>query len=92
MCRIEMKKIITIALIIVIALVFLPMDVEAQCAMCKASTESAQKTTGSIGNGLNKGILFLMAIPYILLFLFFRTRIIGLFKSILALYKKPQKI
>jgi hypothetical protein len=87
-----MKKIIYISLALVLVFFLLPLDVEAQCAMCKASTESAQKTTGNIGNGLNKGILFLMVIPYILLFLFFRTRIVGLFKAIIALYKKPQKI
>lgn len=87
-----MKKIFIIALVFSVAIMFLPMDVEAQCAMCKASTESARANASNIGNGLNKGILFLMAIPYILLFLFFRTRIIGLFKSIIALYKNPQKV
>ncbi|MFP5471685.1 MAG: hypothetical protein ACLGGV_08810 [Bacteroidia bacterium] len=87
-----MKKFIVIAFVLVVGVMLLPIDVEAQCAMCKASTESAQKNASNIANGLNKGILFLMAIPYILLILFFRTRIIGLFKSIIALYKNPQKI
>jgi hypothetical protein len=87
-----MKKIIYISIALVLVFSLLPMDAEAQCAMCKASTESARSNASNIGNGLNKGILFLMAIPYILLFLFFRTRIIGLFKAIIALYKKPQKI
>jgi high-affinity nickel permease len=39
----------------------------AQCAMCKTSVESDLKTGGSIGTGLNTGILYLMAIPYIIL-------------------------
>ena len=39
----------------------------AQCAMCKASVESDLKNGGSIGTGLNTGILYLMAIPYIIL-------------------------
>jgi hypothetical protein len=86
------KKTIYIVFLFVVVFMFLPMDVEAQCAMCKASTESARANASNIGNGLNKGILFLMAIPYILLFFFFRTRIIGLFKSIIALYKNPQKV
>lgn len=42
-------------------------EVEAQCAMCRASVESGNGESGdSIANGLNKGILYLMAIPYLL--------------------------
>ena len=44
------------------------MDLEAQCAMCKANLESNMQEGGSIGKGINKGILYLMTIPYILLF------------------------
>lgn len=62
----------------------LPHDVAAQgCAMCKATVESSEEQTGvfggqqAIGAGLNKGVLLLMVVPYILLFLFFRKRIIG---------------
>jgi len=39
----------------------------AQCAMCKASVESDLNSGGSIGTKLNTGILYLMAIPYIIL-------------------------
>ena len=38
----------------------------AQCVMCKAVGEQSSKLDG-LGKGLNAGILFLMAIPYILL-------------------------
>jgi hypothetical protein len=38
----------------------------AQCVMCKAVGEQSAKLDG-LGRGLNAGILFLMAIPYILL-------------------------
>ena len=38
----------------------------AQCVMCKAVGEQSAKLDG-FGRGLNAGILFLMAIPYILL-------------------------
>lgn len=44
--------------------VFFPMDVEAQCAMCKAQLENkvdAQNT------GINSGILYLMIFPYFLI-------------------------
>ncbi|WP_205503041.1 hypothetical protein [Rufibacter psychrotolerans] len=40
---------------------------QAQCAMCTASVESSNNEDGdSIANGLNKGILYLMAVPYLL--------------------------
>lgn len=38
----------------------------AQCVMCKAVGEQSAKLDG-LGRGLNAGILFLMAIPYILM-------------------------
>ena len=43
---------------------------EAQCAMCKAVVEANLKEGGSAGAGLNEGILYLMAMPYIALFVF----------------------
>ena len=50
--------------------------------MCKATVESAEQGGGfggetSIGRGLNAGILFLIPVPYILLFLLFRRKIMG---------------
>lgn len=39
----------------------------AQCAMCKAIPTSNQSNGGSIADGLNTGILYLMAIPYLIL-------------------------
>ena len=66
-------------------------DLAAQgCAMCKATAENGQEQGGvfggeqAIGAGLNKGILMLMVVPYILLFLFFRKRIVGFFKEFAA--------
>ena len=38
----------------------------AQCVMCKAVGEESANQ-GGIGSGLNKGIFFLMTVPYILL-------------------------
>ena len=37
----------------------------------------------SFGTNINYGILYLMAAPYILLLIFFRKRIKGLFKALL---------
>ena len=38
----------------------------AQCVMCKAVAEDSAED-GSLGRGLNAGILYLMAIPYVIL-------------------------
>jgi hypothetical protein len=39
-------------------------DVSAQCSMCRAVLESGSDT--SAAEGINNGIVYLMAIPYIL--------------------------
>ena len=51
---------------IVLALCFLllPGLVKAQCAMCRAVLENGQNET--IAEGINNGILYLMAVPYLL--------------------------
>lgn len=41
-----------------------PIDVEAQCAMCRAVLES--ESTGKAAEGINNGIIYLMAVPYVL--------------------------
>jgi len=40
-------------------------QVKAQCAQCAATVESNAKGGGTAANGLNKGILFLLAAPYL---------------------------
>ncbi len=52
-----------------IALIF-QTKLSAQCAMCKAVVEANLKEGGSAGAGLNEGILYLMATPYIAVLLF----------------------
>jgi hypothetical protein len=51
---------------IIVALIFLsiPQLSEAQCAMCRAVLESGENT--SVAEGINNGIVYLMAVPYIL--------------------------
>ncbi|MGV3540308.1 MAG: hypothetical protein ACO1OQ_10880 [Rufibacter sp.] len=64
------KKYILLAgsLLVVFLLVVGVQPTEAQCAMCSASVASSSgESTDTIANGLNKGILYLMAIPYILI-------------------------
>ena len=58
-----------------------------QCAMCKATVESGTDGGATIGetdygNYINIGIIFLMVVPYIILFFAFRKKIFKLFRDI----------
>lgn len=53
--------------LLVVVFLLLPMAGEAQCAMCRAVTESSHQGGSSVGDGLNLGIVYLMAFPYLLL-------------------------
>ena len=59
----EMKN--NTILLVTIAVVFITTDINAQCAMCKAVVEANLETGDTKGMGLNSGILYLMAFPYI---------------------------
>ncbi len=52
--------------ILVIALVSLSVDLIAQCPMCKIAAESNLENGGTAGKGLNKGILYIFVLPYLL--------------------------
>mgnify|MGYP000201891233 CR=1 FL=1 len=64
------------------ALVFtlntMPISVQAQCPMCKIAAESNLKNGGKTGQGLNKGILYMLATPYLIIgtvaFMWWRNR------------------
>ena len=51
-------------------LLFFDIKLKAQCAMCKAVVEANLKVGGSAGAGVNEGILYLMAMPYIAIIIF----------------------
>lgn len=56
-------------------------EVMAQCAMCKQSVESSMKgDPNSLGRSLNSGILYLMAVPYLLIAFIFRKQIYQLWR------------
>jgi hypothetical protein len=38
----------------------------AQCPMCKSNVSAARSANQPVGNGLNTGILYLLAAPYVL--------------------------
>ncbi len=50
--------------ILFLMLLLVPEVAEAQCAMCRAALES--EADNSQAEGINNGIVYLMAIPYIL--------------------------
>ena len=58
-----------LAFAIALLLLVLTMDAEAQCVMCKAVAEDSAED-GSLGRGLNSGILYLMGIPYAIMAFF----------------------
>lgn len=50
--------------LILFILLLMPLSSEAQCAMCRAVLESGDEQ--EVAKGINNGIIYLMAIPYIL--------------------------
>jgi len=49
--------------ILITAILFLPQFISAQCAMCKAVVEQGGE---EVAEGINSGIVYLMAFPYII--------------------------
>ncbi len=62
-----MKISLKIALFLIVfgSIVLSIKPVKAQCAQCAATIESNAKSGDKTANGLNKGILFLLAAPYL---------------------------
>ena len=56
----------------------LVVGVSAQCPMCRAAAETNLAQGGTEGKGLNKGILYMLSLPYLLIgsiaFLWFKNR------------------
>jgi len=56
--------------ILFISLNLFSLSIKAQCAMCKAALEANLDGGGTKGAGLNDGILYLMAMPYLAMLIF----------------------
>ena len=75
-----MKRVIKyLMLSLVLAFTSAPTSsLQAQCPMCKMSAESNMKAGGSAGAGLNKGILYMLCMPYIIVgtlgFIWYKNR------------------
>lgn len=57
------------SLVIILIPFFIANSVSAQCAMCRAAIESSGDT--GVAEGVNNGIVYLMAVPYILVAVLF---------------------
>jgi hypothetical protein len=63
-----MNRTIKIAVVLIFLVVFFSVDAEAQCAMCRRIAESnLSDGRAAVGKNLNGAILYLMAIPYVIL-------------------------
>ncbi|MES2588875.1 MAG: hypothetical protein V4622_07840 [Bacteroidota bacterium] len=76
-----MKKLVLTLLLFFLSL---SQEIFAQgCSQCKLLAEQgAEMDEASFGTNINSGILYLMIIPYILLLLLFRKKIIGVLKMV----------
>lgn len=54
-------------LVLLFSLLFINVVAFSQCAMCKAVVETDLANGGTVAKGINNGILYLMAFPYLLL-------------------------
>ncbi len=75
-----MKKYFFFILVVLLCTATFPSNVQAQCAMCTVNAEQSIKNGNNQGAGLNTGILYLLAIPYLL------TTVVGV-----IWYKKYRK-
>ena len=69
---------------LLVLLLFYKMLAFSQCAMCKATLESDLASGGTVGKGINNGIIYLMIFPYLLMC------IVGYF--VYKHYKKNKRI
>jgi len=60
-----MKKVLAIFLFFTLAIAIQP-EANAQCAMCTANAEMGVKNGNTQTKGLNTGVLYLLAIPFLL--------------------------
>lgn len=62
-----MKQIAFIFLLIIATSLAVVPEAQAQCAMCSINAEQGTKNGNTQGNGINDGVLYLMAMPYLLI-------------------------
>ncbi len=55
-----------LSIFLMLLFMIIGIDAFAQCPMCKMSAESNLASGGTEGKGLNAGILYLLAMPYLM--------------------------
>ena len=60
------SKFIVLTIGIFVLIILGTSDLVAQCPMCRMSAESNLKDGGTAGAGLNRGILYMLSLPYLL--------------------------
>jgi len=68
MLLITMKKKLILTFIFITVLILITYPIYAQCPMCRISAETNMANGGDEGRGLNTGILYLLSLPYLLIF------------------------
>lgn len=59
------------------------LDLQGQCAMCKQAAETSLKSDpNSMARSLNSGILYLMAVPYVMILFIFRKQVVQLWRHV----------
>ena len=59
------KALVLFSVIIILVVSFSP-DLAGQCPMCRLSAETNLENGGTEGRGLNRGILYMLSLPYLL--------------------------
>lgn len=78
------RKIFFAALVLVALMFVFAYEADAQgCAMCKLNSKAAsEEVDSSIGEQINAGILYLLAVPYLILFVAFRKKILSFLREL----------
>ena len=61
-----MTKIASRLIFIFLICLFITIEIDAQCPMCRMAAESNLEHGGTEGKGLNKGILYMLSMPYLM--------------------------
>jgi len=60
------KALLRVSLLSALLLLIMSPEIFSQCPMCKMAAESNLDHGGTAGAGLNKGILFMLSMPYLI--------------------------
>ena len=64
--KLNRQKFGVLLLLIVVFIIMPGSDLLSQCPMCRAAAETNLAQGGTEGKGLNKGILYMLSLPYLI--------------------------